>query len=350
VHERSGSGPYRRSVPLDPRLLHAAEALVADLRYTGLIMVEFRINVETDDWALIETNGRFWGSLPLAVAAGVDFPRYLYEMLIEGRTTFPKFYKSGTYCRNLTMDLQWLKQNLKADRSDSTESVVPLRRVLFEFRNILKLAEHIDTFALDDPVPFFIELRQLAKRGALYALQKAGHFSGLTALAKRHRRAKALHKINAARSVTFVCYGNICRSPFAEGYSRTVAPNHMTFRSAGVYRKTGRSVPNEAARAAAKHGIDLLSHRSQMLTTETVGTSDLLVIFDRANWRDILLQFPYAKSRVVRLGDFLDGSDEEIADPFGQSLAHFEDCYKKIASAILRISHLWASQTDRTTA
>ena len=61
---------------------------MADLRYTGLIMVEFRINVETDDWALIETNGRFWGSLPLAVAAGVDFPRYLYEMLDRGSDDF----------------------------------------------------------------------------------------------------------------------------------------------------------------------------------------------------------------------------------------------------------------------
>ena len=336
-------------MPLDPRLLRAAEALVADLSYTGLIMVEFRINVETGDWALIETNGRVWGSLPLAVAAGVDFPRYLYEMLVEGRTTFPELYKTGTYCRNLTMDLQWLKKNLKLDRSDPTESVVSLRHVLFELKNVLTLSEHIDTFALDDPVPFLIEIRKLVKRAAIFASQKAAYFSGLTSLAKYRRKAKALHKINAARSVTFVCYGNICRSPFAEAYSRTVAPRHMTFRSAGVYRKVGRSVPNEAAMAATKHDIDLSSHRSQVLTNELVGTSDLLVIFDRANWRDILLQFPQAKSRVVRLGDFLDGSDGEIGDPFGQSLARFEDCYKKVASAILTISHSWASQTDKTT-
>ena len=104
----------------------------------------------------------------------------------------------------------------------------------------------------------------------------------------------------------------------------------MSFRSAGVYRKVGRSVPNEAARAAIKHGIDLSSHQSQMLTPEMVGKSDLLIIFDRANWHDILLEFPQARSRVVRLGDFLDGPDQEVVDPFGQSLERFEDCYKKI--------------------
>jgi protein-tyrosine-phosphatase len=75
-----------------------------------------------------------------------------------------------------------------------------------------------------------------------------------------------------------------------------------------------------------------------MLTPEMVGKSDLLIIFDRANWHDILLEFPQARSRVVRLGDFLDGSDQEVTDPFGQSFERFEDCYKKIVNAMLTIS------------
>jgi len=49
-------------------------------------MVEFKHSRRTGAWALMEINSRFWGSLPLSLAAGVDFPRYLYEMVCEGRT------------------------------------------------------------------------------------------------------------------------------------------------------------------------------------------------------------------------------------------------------------------------
>src|SRR5439155_2761023 len=65
-----GGSTYRSSVPLDRRLLDACSRLVADLRYTGVAMVEFKVDSESGRWVLIEMNGRFWGSLPLALAAG----------------------------------------------------------------------------------------------------------------------------------------------------------------------------------------------------------------------------------------------------------------------------------------
>ena len=97
VHEppRGGGSSYRRSVPLTAELLNASKAIVAVLRYTGVIMVEFRVNPKTKDWILIETNARFWGSLPLSAAAGMDFPRYLCELLLQGRTDFPPSYKKA---------------------------------------------------------------------------------------------------------------------------------------------------------------------------------------------------------------------------------------------------------------
>ena len=48
--------------------------------YTGVAMLEFRKNFDKNESVLIEINGRFWGSLPLAVAAGADFPYYLYQL------------------------------------------------------------------------------------------------------------------------------------------------------------------------------------------------------------------------------------------------------------------------------
>ncbi|MBI4421935.1 MAG: ATP-grasp domain-containing protein [Gemmatimonadetes bacterium] len=94
AHERlrdvrpTGSGSsLRRSIPLDPRLQEPAERLLVALRWHGPAMVEFRDD-GVDPPCLIEVNGRFWGSLALAVRAGVDFPR-LWLALLTGRSLEP---------------------------------------------------------------------------------------------------------------------------------------------------------------------------------------------------------------------------------------------------------------------
>ncbi|MFO8007305.1 MAG: ATP-grasp domain-containing protein, partial [Candidatus Brocadiia bacterium] len=103
IHEpiRGGGSTYRRSVPLSPSLMEAVEQLVGALDYSGVLMAEFRVQPRTGWWVLLELNARFWGSLPLAVAAGADFPFCLYEMLVEGRRDFESGYKTGLYCRNV---------------------------------------------------------------------------------------------------------------------------------------------------------------------------------------------------------------------------------------------------------
>ena len=52
-------------------------------------MVEFKYNEQSAESRLMEINGRFWGSLPLAVSAGADFPYFLYELLVLGKTLKP---------------------------------------------------------------------------------------------------------------------------------------------------------------------------------------------------------------------------------------------------------------------
>jgi predicted ATP-grasp superfamily ATP-dependent carboligase len=91
AHERlrdvrpSGSGSsLRSSAALDPRLLGPAERLLTDMQWHGPAMVEFR-----DDGVhapyLMEVNGRFWGSLQLAVSAGADFPQW-WLAIVRGLT------------------------------------------------------------------------------------------------------------------------------------------------------------------------------------------------------------------------------------------------------------------------
>ena len=60
-----------------------ARVLVESLSWTGPMMLEFKINTDTRTPLLVEINGRWWGSLPLAIAAGVDFPLLYHRMMCE---------------------------------------------------------------------------------------------------------------------------------------------------------------------------------------------------------------------------------------------------------------------------
>src|SRR6266513_3865427 len=166
LHEppEGGGSSYRKSVPLSPDLLHAAKLLIAALRYTGVAMVEFRVDQSSGRWILVEVNGRFWGSLPLAVAAGADFPYYLYQMLVQGRREFPAGYRAELYGRNWVQDASWLRDRLRDGRSSTLYPDRSWRQVVSEFANVLRLRECSDTFVWDDPAPAFAEVRHMLRK------------------------------------------------------------------------------------------------------------------------------------------------------------------------------------------
>ena len=114
AHERvrdvrpSGSGSsVRRSVALDPRLVDPAERLLRALEWHGPAMVEFRDD-PGEEPCLMEVNGRFWNSLQLAIAAGVDFPRLWLAILRGERVDGPPVYQDGVTVRWLWGDVKRL--------------------------------------------------------------------------------------------------------------------------------------------------------------------------------------------------------------------------------------------------
>ena len=121
------------------------------------------MNPTTGDWVFIEVNARFWGSLPLALAAGADFPLALYQFLMSGRTSFPERHRLGLCCRNWRLDRSWFSANFRANRSDPTLAARPLWRVFTETcANVIALRERSDCFTLDDPGPGVAEWRLMA--------------------------------------------------------------------------------------------------------------------------------------------------------------------------------------------
>ena len=119
VREKPPSGGVSvvsESIPVSPRLERFTRALLDAVGWHGVAMAEFTVAPDGAPF-LIEVNGRFWGSLQLAVEAGVDFPWLLYQIAIGKELDEPRPYRYGIRCRWLLGDLDHLYLRLASQTS-----------------------------------------------------------------------------------------------------------------------------------------------------------------------------------------------------------------------------------------
>jgi predicted ATP-grasp superfamily ATP-dependent carboligase len=147
------------SVAPDPVLLDRAELLLRRLGWCGVAMVECKLDLATGRVCLMEVNGRFWGSLQLAIDAGVDFPALLVRAAL-GETVEPVgSYRVGVRLRSWWGEVDHLVTRLR--RSDSSLAVppdVPGRWTVFRRWLSAPLSGvRGEVFRWDDPGPFLRE-------------------------------------------------------------------------------------------------------------------------------------------------------------------------------------------------
>ena len=339
IHEplTGGGSSYRMSVyPFEP-LLEASKKIIGALKYTGVAMIEYKFNDKTQDWIFIEINARFWGSLPLPVACGIDFPYYLYCMIVEGKTRFNPYYKAGVYCRNTSNDARWMVDNLKADRKDPTLATRPLHKVAMEIFNVFFFNERNDTLVLDDFKPGLCEIKGVVgyywKTGLRKILERVANLPHL-----RHiRKKRACSRIARAESLLFVCKGNICRSPFAHYYLSNKNIPGLCIDSCGYYPKENRLCPQEAVSEAAKFDVDLFAHRSKVINDELIRKADVVLVFDWSNYIAVRERYSFAVNKILFVSAFDEKSSVEIKDPYGSDTEMFFSTYGKIAGILDRV-------------
>lgn len=102
------------TIEIDSQLLKATTSLMKQIAFTGPAMVEYKIDHRSGKPYLMEINGRFWGSVLLAIAAGQDLP-YLYWKMLNGMEIRPeeKTYRVGVKGRYLVGDTKCLLLSLK---------------------------------------------------------------------------------------------------------------------------------------------------------------------------------------------------------------------------------------------
>lgn len=131
----------------------------------------------------------------------------------------------------------------------------------------------------------------------------------------------------------FVCSGNICRSPMAEGIARKLLTDQMkgraaTVSSAGTLGIDGQPAAKNAVQAMLEVGIDLSRHVSRGVTAQELQSCDAVVVMEEQHVEFVTLLEPTCESRVHRLWEFTDGADrlDEVRDPVGRDLREFVRC------------------------
>jgi predicted ATP-grasp superfamily ATP-dependent carboligase len=165
IHEvpvTGGASALRESIAVDPELLDYTERLMGELRWTGLAMVEFKSG--TSGYRLMEINGRPWGSLPLAVRAGVDFPAEYVRLLLGDHTEVavePSAYSLGTVARNLQLEIVWIASVLRGPASGAVDGWPPRRVALASILRLFSPRVGDDILSLRDPLPGVAEVLSL---------------------------------------------------------------------------------------------------------------------------------------------------------------------------------------------
>ncbi len=107
-----GLGAFRVSLAPSSELVGRASALLREIGYEGVAEVEFRHDLGSGRFTLMEVNPRLWGGVALPIACGVDFPWLSYAIATGLRPPADRGYQAGRYGRNLSGDVRWLGRAL----------------------------------------------------------------------------------------------------------------------------------------------------------------------------------------------------------------------------------------------
>jgi len=149
--------------------------------------------------------------------------------------------------------------------------------------------------------------------------------------------------VSAPTRLLFVCLGNICRSPLAEGVFLHLVTeadllDHYVIDSAGTSAyHVGERPDRRSIAVAQKHGV-VLPSRARQVELADYEAFDLLVAMDRSNHRDLLSDQPSAATaRLVMLRDYDPAGPGDVPDPYYGGPRGFDDVYAMVERCSRRL-------------
>jgi predicted ATP-grasp superfamily ATP-dependent carboligase len=155
-----GVSVYRESVAIDEDLRDRSRALLEVFDWRGVAMVEFKRDAQTGTFYLMEVNGRFWGSLQLAIDSGVDFPRLLVAAALGEHIEPQDPFRIGIRSRWWWGQVDHLigRVPLRAKRGPPPPGTVTAKRALADMLLApFRRGDYEEVLSWKDPRPFWNE-------------------------------------------------------------------------------------------------------------------------------------------------------------------------------------------------
>lgn len=150
-----GVSVLSESVAPSRHMLDVAASLLESVAWHGVAMVEFKVHPARGPF-IMEVNTRFWGSLQLAIDAGVDFPYLLYQMCVGETPVAGESYRTGQRLRWLMGDFDRLYLVMKSSEYSASQKL----KECLAFLALAGKGLHYEVNRLGDLSPFREELRQ----------------------------------------------------------------------------------------------------------------------------------------------------------------------------------------------
>jgi protein-tyrosine-phosphatase len=159
----------------------------------------------------------------------------------------------------------------------------------------------------------------------------------------RRRAALAqLARVGEAERVLVLCYGNICRSPYA------AAVLERAFREEGIgatvtqggFFGPGRPSTDTARTVSLARGVSLESHRSRLVTAEDARDASIVIVMEAQQARIVIGEYGADRRRTLVLGDLDPGpiTRRTIADPYGRNTEVFAEAYTRIDRCVTELA------------
>ncbi|MBI4720031.1 MAG: low molecular weight protein arginine phosphatase [Chitinivibrionia bacterium] len=136
------------------------------------------------------------------------------------------------------------------------------------------------------------------------------------------------------KRLIFVCSGNTCRSPLAEGIAKKIFPEillrDIEISSAGTSAPAGFPASALAVDVSRRNAIDLSGHRSRPVDANMIREADLIIALTERHKRIIETIEPRSAEYTFLLGDFCGGAAGDIGDPIGEGLEAYERTFAVI--------------------
>ena len=135
------------------------------------------------------------------------------------------------------------------------------------------------------------------------------------------------------KKILFVCTGNTCRSPMAEGIMRSLAEKNgldLEVSSAGLFTRSGLTISENSLEAMKNIGVDMSDFRSTSITDINIDDIDLFVTMTPEHKSALVSVFGVSDEKIYVLFEENGG----VADPYGGSILRYLQCRDEIAEGV----------------